>query len=210
MNLKSLDSSYIPQISQIHIQVFPKSVWTKLGRLVVERFYLWQLTGPHPVVEVIGAFVNDQLVGFILTGIFNESTTGFIRNNRSLLVKKVLVRPWLLSDGVFMQRLTAGYRLFRKSFLPRKVNNDIAKNNNRKSYGLLSMGVLSEYQNLGIGTALMKEVENKAAAQGYEQVHLTVDPINAKAIHVYEKLGWQKAFEPDEVWKGTMRKNLAR
>lgn len=203
---KSLGVGSLGEINRIHAASFPDGIWTKLGASVVERFYLWHLTGPHPVADIIGAFAGSECVGFILTGVFNGSTTGFIRNNRMLLLRKIIVRPWLISDDVFMQKLKPGFKLFKKTF---RAANDNARNEKRKSYGFLSMGVLPEYQNRGIGTALMQEAEKRAVGYGYKLAHFTVDTANVKAIHIYERLGWRKVFE-NEVWKGFMNKEIVR
>ncbi len=50
--------------------------------------------------------------------------------------------------------------------------------------------VHQDYQNRGIGTALTRVVRDLAEEMGYCQIWLTVEAINFKAIHVYEKVGF--------------------
>jgi len=207
IEFQTLDAAHLRQISRIHVAAFPNGIWTKLGDSVVEQFYLWHLTGPHEVADIIGAFVGGECAGFILTGIFNGSTTGFIRKNRRLLISKIIFRPHLAFDEVFRDRWKRGFKLFRKTF--QKPAEKVSPNRKQRSFGFLSMGVLPEYRNLGIGTALMQNAEERAAGRGYAQAHFTVDPGNAKAIRIYEKLGWRKSFENGD-WKGIMKKEIAR
>lgn len=50
--------------------------------------------------------------------------------------------------------------------------------------------VHQDYQNRGIGTALTQAMRDLATGMGYSQIWLTVESINFKAIHVYEKVGF--------------------
>jgi len=53
----------------------------------------------------------------------------------------------------------------------------------------------------------MAAAEVRAAELGFERMHLTVDPSNARAISFYEKLGWQR--EPSAVrWTGSLAKAI--
>jgi len=50
--------------------------------------------------------------------------------------------------------------------------------------------VHQDYQNRGIGTALTQTVKDIAKSMEYHQIWLTVETINLRAIHVYEKVGF--------------------
>ncbi len=56
----------------------------------------------------------------------------------------------------------------------------------------LGTNILREYRNRGIGTRLVAETLAWARAQGYEKITLSVFSTNARAIHVYEKLGFER------------------
>lgn len=206
IEIQTLGKEHLRQISRIHAAAFPDGIWTKLGDTVVRRFYLWHLEGPHEAAEMIGAFTGGNCAGFILTGVFNGSTTGFIKKNRGLLMQKIILRPHLAFDEVFRERFGRGFKLFRRTF--QKTPLKKAAGEKQKSYGFLSMGVLPEFRNLGIGTALMRKAEERAAERGYGTAHFTVNPANAGAIRIYEKLGWQKSLDNGD-WKGIMKKNIS-
>lgn len=48
-----------------------------------------------------------------------------------------------------------------------------------------------DYQNRGIGTALLYHVVQNAAVEGFESIESYVDRDNESAIHVYEKIGFE-------------------
>ncbi|MDO4795567.1 MAG: GNAT family N-acetyltransferase [Brachymonas sp.] len=61
----------------------------------------------------------------------------------------------------------------------------------------LSISLLKEYRNLGIGTALMKQIILTLKGRGYRQVSLSVQKANP-AVRMYEKLGFEVARENEE------------
>lgn len=59
----------------------------------------------------------------------------------------------------------------------------------RATFGI---AILKEAWNLGIGAALLAEILVYAKQAGYEQVELEVDSTNLKAIHLYERFGFER------------------
>jgi ribosomal protein S18 acetylase RimI-like enzyme len=57
----------------------------------------------------------------------------------------------------------------------------------------LAIFVHHEYQEAGIGTALLRTLLGHAADRGIERVWLTVERWNAAAVHLYEKVGFEVA-----------------
>ena len=70
--------------------------------------------------------------------------------------------------------------------------------------GSLGISVSEGYRDIGIGQALMKEVERQAVHLGVRTIILEVFAINDRAIHVYEKMGYNKTgIVPDAIkYKG--------
>ena len=56
----------------------------------------------------------------------------------------------------------------------------------------LGTGVLDGYRDVGLGRALLGRIAEEAARLGIEKLELTVRARNARAIHVYERLGWRR------------------
>ena len=57
--------------------------------------------------------------------------------------------------------------------------------------GVLGIAIREGYRDIGIGTELMKEAENQARQMGLKILKLEVYATNSKALHVYEKTGYQ-------------------
>lgn len=56
----------------------------------------------------------------------------------------------------------------------------------------LGIAIIPEYRRQGIGIALMQAITEYARADGYPSLSLSVDRANARAVQLYERLG----FEP--------------
>lgn len=61
----------------------------------------------------------------------------------------------------------------------------------------LSISILKDYRNFGIGTELMKHILTALKEQGYKQVSLSVHK-NNYAVNMYEKVGFEVARENEE------------
>ena len=205
--LKKLQPADLVKVVRVHINSFPDSALTKLGAQIVRRYYLWQLTGPHKKVWATGAFVGNDCAGFSFSGIFNGSTSGFIQQNKRFLVQEVLLRPWLLFNPLFRNRLGEGVKLLRRYSKKRSPKSAVAVQSQMTDYGILAIAVADKYQKLGIGQLLMLDAEKEARKYGYRQICLSVHPENQKAVRFYEKQNWQKFYQSDS-WNGAMIKNL--
>ena len=204
--LRALEKKDLRQVALVHIGAFPDSALTKLGPNVVEQFYLWQLTGPHKKVRATGAFVTDECAGFSFSGIFNGSTSGFLRQNRMLLIRGVLKHPTLLLDSLFLKRLKEGVKLLSRFARERPVSEvPVARTN--LNYGILSIAVSPHFHKLGIGKSLMLDAEKEALNYGCREICLTVHPANMKAVRFYEGQNWQQ-LKTGDLWHGAMTKVL--
>ena len=61
----------------------------------------------------------------------------------------------------------------------------------------LSISLLKEYRNLGIGTELMKQILLTLKEREYKQVSLSVQKINY-AVNMYKKVGFEVVRENEE------------
>lgn len=68
--------------------------------------------------------------------------------------------------------------------------------------GELIIYLHQDYLNVGLGTAMMKEGIELAMARGLLRVQLSVIAGNANAVHLYEKLGFQREGVRAEAYLG--------
>lgn len=74
---------------------------------------------------------------------------------------------------------------------------------------LLGIAIADRQQNVGLGRLLMQTLIEEARAQGKTGLQLTVYKENARAIHVYEKLGFRVVGEADGGKQHAMRLDFA-
>ena len=190
-------------VARIHLRAFPESALSKLGLEAIRRYYEWQLNGPHDV-DAWGVSNEDRLVGFCFSGIFRGAFSGFIQKNRWFLAWSVIKNPALFRNVTFRHRLSSAIKCISRKSQPSKVR---PSTKSPTSYGILSIAVDPDYHGMGIGKALMEHCEKLASQKGFNQMRLTVNPGNTKAIRFYEHLGWKKDMI-EELWKGCMIKTL--
>ena len=200
---RKIEIDDLPQVTLIHRKAFPKAALTQLGVESIKRYYEWQLTGPHNCFP-IGVFDKSQmLLGFCFAGVFKGTLSGFINKNKYYLVMQLISHPWLLMNPVIKDRIKIALHTLKKK--PIKINpNKIVVI--EKSFGILSIAVDPEKKGLGIGKFLMKVVENEALKNGYNHMHLTVEPQNIEAVHFYEHCGWEMILGEQGIWNGRMEK----
>lgn len=201
-NLRSLQESDLTTVSTVHLEAFTASALSRLGFEVVNRYYHWQLLGPHDV-DAIGVWDGDQLAGFYFGGVFRNSTAGFLRKNRSFLVWRVLTHPWLLGNPLFRERFWTGLGVLRRMVYSQTVPATTNPSPMAKSYGILVIAVSPRFQRRGVGKQLMDYAYQQAVTKKFTQMHLTVHSDNFNAIRFYESLGWIKNEESGS-WKGRM------
>jgi len=61
-----------------------------------------------------------------------------------------------------------------------------------KGIGELLIYLHQDFQNIGLGTAMMREGVREARAQGWRRIRLTVVADNHRAIRSYEKVGFER------------------
>lgn len=205
--ISEITKNDLPKVAKVHINAFPESALTKLGENSVQRYYLWQLIGPHKKVRATGVFMDKNCAGFSFSGEFDGSISGFIDHNKTFLMKEVLFHPWLFFNPLFRKRLYSGVKSLKRFYKKKNTVKNSSDKIKPKSFGILSIAVSNDYQKLGIGKILMLDAEEEAVKCGYQRMHLTVSPDNKKAIKFYENLNWQKLSQ-DNKWNGSMIKML--
>lgn len=205
MLVRTLLLSDLANITRIHQAAFPDSALTALGPEAVQRYYRWQLTGPHDAVA-LGAMSDSNFTAFCFAGVFRGAVGGFLRANRTFLAYRVLTHPWLLSNPLFRERLGTSLNLLRR-IRGQQYPTTTPPTLTSPSFGILSIAVDPTFQGVGIGKTLLMEAERTAAERGFALMNLTVHPSNKQAVSFYERMGWEKV-EVASKWNGRMQKRL--
>lgn len=78
----------------------------------------------------------------------------------------------------------------------------------------LGTGVRADYRDAGLGRALLAAITDEARRVGIERLELHVRSTNARAIHLYESLGWRReglsprAYRQDGVYEDRVQMGL--
>ncbi len=72
----------------------------------------------------------------------------------------------------------------------------------RKGIGELLIYIHQDFQNLGLGTLMMRKAIELAKERGYHRIGLTVVADNKRAVKVYEKVGFKKEGIERETFYG--------
>lgn len=201
--LETIEKPHLKDVARVHLAAFPFSALSRVGLEAVYRYYLWQLEGPHEH-WFRGAWKEGRLVGFCVSGVSRGALRGFLSKNRWFLAFRLVLRPWLWTDPLVLDRVKTAARslgLLRKSTVAPKLSPG------PPSWGILSIAVAPEERGTGVAQVLMGDAEREALRRGYGRMHLTVATDNARAVRFYEKLGWRKVPGGDG-WTGAMVKDV--
>ena len=206
--IRPLQIEDLPDVAQIHIQAFPDSALTKLGKEAIRLYYEWQILGPHDALNIV-IFNGAVLLGFCFGGVFRGALGGFLEKNRTFLIRQVVTHPWLLTNSLFRERAQFALNRVIKRFHTAKTSVSSAppKPANERSFGILSIAVAPQYQGSGAAQLLMEYSERVALERGFTRMGLTVHPSNGRAVRFYEKMGWKRDMK-DGSWDGHMSKTI--
>jgi len=197
----------LPALADLHVRAFPHAAVSRLGRQAARRYYASVFDGPHQAVG-IGAFDQGRLVGYCFGGVWLDPEKHFLKKNLRFVAQRVLMRPSLLGEPFFRERIRNGLRLL----LPRRSPRPAAAATGARippvrSFGILYLAVDPRERGRGLARSLMELIEGIARQKGFQQMDLSVYLDNHAAIKLYEGMQWQKV-PGDEGWQGFMLKRL--
>jgi len=186
--IREMTAEDLPAVAIAHMQAFPGSFITRMGKGASERYYRWQLEGPHDHFPII-AVMDGRVVGFCVGGISRGSLKGYLKKYKFYLAAQIALHPSIIFNaGFFGRSATAIRSFFGKDKMQDK--NTCIPGVRRESFGILAICVIPEAQGTGIAKELMVLSEAEAVRRGFSAMHLTVASENGRAIRFYEKLGY--------------------
>lgn len=199
-SIVSVGADDLAAVVRLHQRVFPDSVLTRLGPEALERYYAWQLLGPHDVVA-IGVASSGRLLGLLVGGRFRGTVAGFVKQDPTFLARRVLRHPSVVVHPAGRRAVRTGLRLLVRPAGAGQVERPERVPDG--SFGVLVVAVDPDAQRTGFGRVLLEEAERRARELGFERMHLTLDPTNWGALAFYRELGWQRLGLPgdtDRAW----------
>jgi ribosomal protein S18 acetylase RimI-like enzyme len=193
-------------IARIHCAAFPSSGLSLLGEKVVERYYEWQLARvPGATTFVVCSGRNVR--GFAVCGDTLCSTGRFMVEHAGSVVHAILRRPRMIADPRFVRFVSYAARVL----LPRRPRaGGVAERSPApaaRRFWVEAIAVHPAERGRGLGSMLLSQCEQAAAAQGFDECFLAVEPENADAVRLYRRRGWEPV-PSNGLWNGRMRKTL--
>lgn len=223
----TLGTADLPEIVEVHMAAFPDAAMTMLGKRVVDRYYRWQLEGPHPEPFGAGFRRDGALIGFLFGGVRRDAVSGFARRYLGTVLLACATHPRgavrLFGPGLLNLVPMVARRLLGRG-RGAEVPQDGGTSNNKEfvrsaSFGILSLAVVPEHWGTGVADVLLNVAGDRARSLGMRFMHLTVDPDNLRAERFYERNGFRRVENSVAAptverpggtsWDGRMRKDLA-
>lgn len=177
---KAVPLTDIGQVIDVHNSAFKGFFLTELGNGFLKTYYTSVAKSPDGIL--IGAYVNDELIGFCAAckkaAGFN---TGLIKNN---------ILPFSASGlKILFTRPLALYRLY-KNLTKTGTNHD------KGEYAeLMSIAVSEKIQNSGAGKLLVSHLEKELVKDGITALSLTTDVHhNENSLAFYKKRGFEVMY----------------
>lgn len=194
--IRTITPDEMETIAFCHMQAFPDSITTKLGKQAVIGMLHWYLQGTNKIFLSIR--IHNKIVGYVGGHIRDGSedsgsASGMTQSGFNSLILSVLKKPWLLLHPEVRQR----YPFIVKNILKRigiRNNQLVEKRSDQdtqRSAGLVVIVVLPEFQKQGIGTQLMSAFELEAKTKAAEWITLSVRKTNSGAIQSYKRNGYE-------------------
>ncbi len=186
MEATRLEPTDLDAVAEIHRRASPESVFSRLGADAVARFLAFHLA----LDEVEGWVVEDsaQPAGALLGGRFGTATSRFVRTNAPFLASRALRHPRaLIRPRTAVAVRVAAASLLRPWRAPERPERVPAG-----SYGVLLLVVDPPAQRRGLGHALLEAAAASAHDQGFQGLHLTVNPTDETALGFYTRRGWTR------------------
>ena len=188
--LKWDNKEHIKAVSNLHIQLLPESILSKLGYLFLAKFYYTKLI-KNNLIDVYLYKQEKQYVGFI--SCTNEPFS-FMRDG---MKGNLILLLWILGLSIVLKPS----RIFILAQFISKNKKDVLMKNLQEEYNhkmgeFLSFGVLENYrkiidhdEKISISNALMKHVFTHFNANNIQFGLLRILATNQRAIKFYKKHG---------------------
>ena len=118
--VRGLKTADLFDAAKIHRKSFPKSLLTILGEKSIIKYYEWQFNSGAKIYP-IGIYIDKNLVGYCIGGVFKAALGGFLARNKLFLIIQVLKNPSIFlklkffKNIIYVLKLTT-YFTFKKKY----------------------------------------------------------------------------------------------
>jgi len=187
---------HLDGISSCHINAFPNAIFSKLGPKFLKKMFSWYFESENRLLFHIEH--DGHCIGYFGLLINNGklkmgSTSSIIQYTFSQIITQILLNPRILLHYSFLQNFKLIVRNIKLKMFSSKKNEIIINDNNTDYFpklGLIVIGLRKEYQGKGVGTYLLKSIDQIAHDLKVKSIYLTVSKSNINAIKSYVNNGY--------------------
>jgi ribosomal protein S18 acetylase RimI-like enzyme len=192
MQIRRLKSDDLDAVVAVHMERFPDSRSTQLGKAFLRKMYCWFLLN-YPELSLV-ATIDDQVVGLAVGSIGGYGRRVF-RYALPQVIWGFVTHPQLL----FRDRMFYLWRSYLRGLYPKSAKTLAAPPDSSKPVirqaAFASLAVL--HTATGVGIPLILAFERAAREHGANRIGHTVKKENVSARKIYEGLGWKFRGESD-------------
>lgn len=166
----------IDQITTIHLNTFQGFFLTFMGKGFLRQMYCSYCD--HPASGILVAAEEENVVGFLA---YSADLSGLYKH----MIKKRLIPFAWYAAGAFFRKPKIFLRLVRAFLKPGESKRD------EKYVELASIGVSPEAKGQGVGSVLIRELQQSVDFDTYAYITLETDAVdNEAANRFYQKNGF--------------------
>ena len=200
------------QMARVHMDAFPDSTFSIIGKSCVLKYYQWQFSEISKYDKLIysyGIVNKNKLLAYTIFGKPRIALYGFIRNNKRFLLTKTL-KLLPLFNLYHLKTILYGLKFYLKKRMFKSNNpnkNMVISDDDR--IGILVTATSKDHDGRGFGTALMKKAEKVGKSNGFKYITLSVRSENINAIKIYQIHRYKKVIDKSGKWlKNEMIKQI--
>ncbi len=185
--IRKLAATDIEAVIAIHLEQFPHSRSSSLGKPYLRKMYRWFME-TQPALSFV-AIQSDRVIGFAVGAIGGYGRKIF-RYALAEIVLGLARRPGLL----FQRQTYTLWNSYLRGLLPAPRSTparQAAQSPVIMRCSLSSIAVARAAQGQGVGKALIAALEENARLLGATRMTLSVASDNLPARRLYESCGWQ-------------------
>jgi len=199
--VKTAGPEDIKGVASAHVSAFQGKFLTKLGSKSLESYYDFFRDHPLGILLIAKEDENQRAIGFICGWQKGAAYQNYLiqrcGTRFSMGLLNFVIREPLKAAELIRPRLKLIYALGRSWLMPRIKQSRLNNVQDATKYikismnaSLLSIGVVPGFQKYGVGQKLHNAFIKKCKARNINEIWLSVETNNSKAISFYEKLGW--------------------
>jgi len=121
--------------------------------------------------------------------IYNVIKLGF-ENYRKIGYREAAIQSAIVSEPEIQRRINEELMLVAE--IDEQIVGTVTGTTKYESMYVKALATHPSFQNLGVGTRLMEEIEKEAVKVGCYKISLYTTPVMKSAIHIYEKCRYER------------------